>query len=64
MPDKTPALSPSLSPLQVTAGGVGIIIGAGIYVLIRAATAEAGRLVWASFLLAAASCVLLTLIHI
>ncbi|MBK6320094.1 MAG: amino acid permease [Dehalococcoidia bacterium] len=58
MPDKTPALSPSLSPLQVTAGGVGIIIGAGIYVLIGEATAEAGSLVWASFLLAAALCVL------
>ena len=58
MPDKTPALSPSLSPLQVTAGGVGIIIGAGIYVLIGEATAAAGSLVWASFLLAAALCVL------
>ena len=42
-----------LSLTEVTAGGVGIIIGAGIYVLIGAATAEAGASVWISFLLAA-----------
>ncbi len=39
---------------EVTAGGVGIIIGAGIYVLLGAATAHAGALVWLAFLLAAA----------
>ena len=39
---------------EVTAGGVGIIIGAGIYVLLGAATAQAGPLVWAAFLVAAA----------
>ena len=38
---------------EVTAGGIGIIIGAGIYVLLGAATAQAGALVWAAFLLAA-----------
>jgi APA family basic amino acid/polyamine antiporter len=38
---------------EVTAGGVGIIIGAGIYVLLGAATAHAGPLVWAAFLMAA-----------
>jgi APA family basic amino acid/polyamine antiporter len=38
---------------EVTAGGVGIIIGAGIYVLLAPAAAHAGRLVWLSFLLAA-----------
>lgn len=38
---------------EVTAGGVGIIIGAGIYVLLGAATAHAGALVWLGFLLAA-----------
>ncbi len=37
----------------MTAGGVGIIIGAGIYVLLGAATAQAGPLVWLAFLLAA-----------
>lgn len=38
---------------EVTAGGVGIIIGAGIYVLLGAATAHAGALVWLAFLMAA-----------
>lgn len=36
---------------EVTAGGVGIIIGAGIYVLIGAATAHAGEMVWLAFVL-------------
>jgi len=39
---------------EVTAGGVGIIIGAGIYVLLGAATAHAGALVWLAVLLGAA----------
>jgi hypothetical protein len=34
-----------LGLFEVTAGGIGIIIGAGIYVLLGAATAEAGPLV-------------------
>ena len=50
------ALRRELGFWQVTAGGVGIIIGAGIYVLIGAATVEAGPPVWAAFLLAAALC--------
>jgi amino acid transporter len=37
---------------QVTASGVGIVIGAGIYVLIGAATREAGAAVWIAFVLA------------
>jgi APA family basic amino acid/polyamine antiporter len=37
---------------------VGIIIGAGIYVLLGAATAEAGNAVWISFLVAAGLCAL------
>ena len=37
---------------QVTASGVGIIIGAGIYALLGAATVEAGASVWASFAVA------------
>ena len=36
----------------MTASGVGIIIGAGIYVLLGPATAEAGGAVWMSFALA------------
>lgn len=42
-----------LGLVEVTAGGVGIIIGAGIYVLLGAATAQAGSLVWVAFLSAA-----------
>lgn len=38
---------------EVTAGGVGIIVGAGIYVLLGPATVHAGALVWVAFLIAA-----------
>ena len=41
-----------LGLVQVTASGVGIIIGAGIYVLLGAATAEAGASVWVAFAIA------------
>jgi APA family basic amino acid/polyamine antiporter len=51
-------LAKTLHPVQVTAAGVGIIIGAGIYVLIGEAAAESGGIVWLSFLLAAALCAL------
>ena len=40
-----PRLRRVLGPLEVTASGVGIIIGAGIYVLLGAATEEAGNAV-------------------
>ena len=43
---------------QVTASGVAIIIGAGIYVLLGPATQEAGPHVWMSFLLSSALCAL------
>jgi basic amino acid/polyamine antiporter, APA family len=43
----------SLGLFEVTASGVGIIIGAGIYVLIGAAAAHAGATLWAAFILAA-----------
>jgi APA family basic amino acid/polyamine antiporter len=42
-----------LGLVEVTAGGVGIIIGAGIYVLLGAATGHAGAAVWQSFVIAA-----------
>jgi APA family basic amino acid/polyamine antiporter len=45
-----------LGPVEVTASGVGIIIGAGIYVLLGAATGEAGNAVWLSFVVAAGLC--------
>jgi len=43
---------------HVTASGVGVIIGAGIYILIGPATERAGGLVWASLLLSAVLCAL------
>ncbi len=49
-------LDRGLGLLHVTAGGVGIIIGAGIYVLIGEAAGEAGNALWLSFVLAAALC--------
>src|SRR5262245_58140451 len=49
----SPSLHRVLGLLEVTAGGVGIIIGAGIYVLLGAATAHAGSQVWIAFLIAA-----------
>ena len=48
-----PSLHRVLGLAEVTAGGVGIIIGAGIYVLLGAATAQAGPIVWLAFFLAA-----------
>lgn len=48
-----PGLDRALSLWQVTVSGVGIVIGAGIYVLVGEAAAEAGSLVWASFIIAA-----------
>lgn len=43
----------SLGLVHVTASGVAVIIGAGIFVLLSAATERAGSLVWLSFVLAA-----------
>lgn len=53
MTQPAPKLERVLGLGQVTASGVGIIIGAGIYVLIGPATAMAGPRVWMAFLLAA-----------
>jgi len=46
-------LQPALRLWQLTASGVGIVIGAGIYVLVGEATREAGAGLWLSFLVAA-----------
>lgn len=43
----------SLGLFRVTASGVAVIIGAGIFVLMGAATERAGALVWLSFVIAA-----------
>lgn len=48
----------SLGLTHVTASGVGVIIGAGIYILIGPATQRAGGLVWVSMLLASVLCAL------
>jgi APA family basic amino acid/polyamine antiporter len=64
MPDVTSTshhdveLPKSLSLIHVTASGVGIIVGAGIYVLLGPATERAGGLVWLAFLLSAMLCAL------
>src|SRR4029453_4619768 len=52
-PPATSELRRVLGLAEVTAGGGGIIIGAGIYVLLGAATAQAGAAVWLAFLIAA-----------
>ena len=49
-----PELKRTLGFWELLASGVGIIVGAGIYVLIGEATAEAGAGVWMAFVLAAA----------
>ena len=46
-------LERSLSLWQVTVSGVGIVVGAGVYVLVGEAAAAAGSLVWAAFIVAA-----------
>ncbi len=51
--DETLKLRPTLGFWQVTATGVGIVIGAGIYVLVGEAAKDAGNGVWISFGVAA-----------
>lgn len=50
-----------LGLVQVTASGVGIIIGAGVYVLVGAAAGKAGAAVWVGFLVAGVLSVLTAL---
>ncbi len=51
--DSGPTLERALGFWELVATGVGIIVGAGIYVLIGSATAEAGSAVWLAFIMAA-----------
>ena len=51
--DEAPRLSRRLGLWATTLSGVGIILGAGIYVIIGAAARDAGSAVWLSFVLAA-----------
>jgi len=55
------ALTTSLRTVHVVASGVGIIVGAGIYVLLGPAAQEAGELVWLAFAVSAAICSLTAL---
>lgn len=52
-PSEEGRLRRTLGLWQVTVSGVGIVVGAGIYVLIGQATQQAGAALWASFALAA-----------
>jgi APA family basic amino acid/polyamine antiporter len=53
-PPAPPAgLRRSLNLLETTVGGIGIILGAGIYALVGEAAGRAGNTVWISFLIAA-----------
>ncbi len=54
IPADPPRLQRSLRLWQVTISGIGIVIGAGIYVLIGEGAREAGAGVWLSFAVAAA----------
>ncbi len=51
---ETHTLRKTLGLLETTIGGVGIILGAGIYVLVGKVAGEAGNALWISFLMAAA----------
>jgi APA family basic amino acid/polyamine antiporter len=53
-----PGLERHLGLATTTLLGIGVILGAGIYVIIGAAAGRAGNAVWASFLLAAAAATL------
>ncbi|RLF57861.1 MAG: amino acid transporter, partial [Thermoplasmata archaeon] len=46
-------LERSLSLIQVTLMSIGIILGAGIYVIIGEASGLAGNMLWFSFIIAA-----------
>jgi APA family basic amino acid/polyamine antiporter len=58
MAEDTDRFDRALGLPHVTASGVGIIVGAGIYVLLGPASGLAGGLVWLSFLIASALCAL------
>lgn len=53
---ESPELPRVLDRVHVIASGVGIIVGAGIYVLLASATEDAGGLVWLSFVVSAVVC--------
>ncbi|MBI4331743.1 MAG: amino acid permease [Chloroflexi bacterium] len=60
MSDRQPdtGLERRLGLISATLGGIGVILGAGIYVLVGAAAGQAGNAVWLSFVIAAVSATL------
>jgi APA family basic amino acid/polyamine antiporter len=52
--DRPPTLRRSLGLFETTMGGVGIILGAGIYALVGVVAGKAGNAMWVSFLIAGA----------
>ncbi|MGB2695511.1 MAG: APC family permease [Dehalococcoidia bacterium] len=53
MATDAPKLERKLGLLETTVGGIGIILGAGIYVLVGEVAGQAGNALWISFLMAA-----------
>ena len=53
MGESEPELRRTLGLVQVVLYGVGLILGAGIYVVIGDAAAISGNVIWISFILAA-----------
>ena len=51
--DAEPPLERRLGPIAVSLSGIGIILGAGIYVLVGEAAGEAGNGVWLAFAIGA-----------
>jgi APA family basic amino acid/polyamine antiporter len=52
-PGHQPGLRRSVGPLAASLSGIGIVLGAGIYVLVGEAAGEVGNPVWAAFLVGA-----------
>ena len=52
-PDPTSGLRRTVGPVGASLSGIGIVLGAGIYVLVGEAAGEVGNAVWAAFLVAA-----------
>jgi len=52
-PDESGSLKRSIGPVGASLSGIGIVLGAGIYVLIGEAAGEVGNGVWAAFFLGA-----------
>ena len=63
MAEETPHLRRQLGLLETTFTGIGIILGAGIYVLVGEVAGKSGDALWVSFLLAALAAVAIGLTY-